>query len=209
MAGLCEGGNEPPGSLKAVKTSRLGTADHLDMHHRPLGHVPLSAEDLARSNISTIETSRLGTADHLDMHHRPLEHVPLSAEDLARSNISTIVPAQFKSRAVNQSGVAGEGLVLVCEAEDHRETDTTEQHLESLTRRDTGPYCCSASNDFRQDEMIVYLTAKGYFGGGCDLEAALGQEMEDSCEEICINWVFWGSCGLEVALGQEMGDSCG
>ncbi|KAJ4438935.1 hypothetical protein ANN_14889 [Periplaneta americana] len=39
---------------------------------------------------------------------------------------------------------------------------TAELHLESLTRRDAGPYRCSASNDFRQDEMIVYLTAKEY-----------------------------------------------
>ncbi|XP_069681715.1 cell adhesion molecule Dscam1-like isoform X3 [Periplaneta americana] len=96
------------------------------------------------------------------------------------------VPAHFRSRAVNQSGVAGEGLVLVCEAEgdlplhvawsaSHRPLNpshtqimerqtphgvTAELHLESLTRRDAGPYRCSASNDFGQDEMIVYLTVK-------------------------------------------------
>jgi hypothetical protein len=38
---------------------------------------------------------------------------------------------------------------------------TAELHLESLARRDAGPYRCSASNDFGQDEMIVYLTVKG------------------------------------------------
>jgi len=88
---------------------------------------------------------------------------------------------------VNQSGVAGEGSVLVCEAEgdlplhvtwsaSHRPLNpshtqiierqtphgvSTELHLESLTRRDAGPYRCSASNDFGQDEMIIYLAVKG------------------------------------------------
>ncbi|PSN41375.1 Down syndrome cell adhesion molecule-like protein 1 [Blattella germanica] len=98
------------------------------------------------------------------------------------------VPAHFRSRAVNQSGVAGEGIVLVCEAEGDlplrvawsashrplnpsltqtptRETQhgvTSELHLEALSRRDAGPYRCSARNDFGQDEMIVYLTVKGH-----------------------------------------------
>lgn len=38
---------------------------------------------------------------------------------------------------------------------------TAELHLDSLARRDAGPYRCSASNDFGQDEMIVYLAVKG------------------------------------------------
>ncbi|XP_067002094.2 cell adhesion molecule Dscam1 [Anabrus simplex] len=96
------------------------------------------------------------------------------------------VPAHFRSRAVNQSGVAGEGTVLVCEAEGdlplrvswsashrplapnqaqvmERQTPnglTSELHLDALSRRDAGPYRCSAANEFGQDEMIIYLTVK-------------------------------------------------
>lgn len=97
------------------------------------------------------------------------------------------MPAHFRSRAVNQSGVAGETAVLVCEAEGdvplhvswsvtHRspppsrtqmmERQTSngvaaELHLEALSRRDAGPYRCSATNEFGQDEMTIYLMVKG------------------------------------------------
>ncbi|CAG2062105.1 unnamed protein product [Timema podura] len=98
------------------------------------------------------------------------------------------VPAHFRSRAVNQSGVAGDGVVLMCEVDGdlplrvawsaahrplapghsrvmERHTPTgivTELQLEDLARRDAGPYRCSAANDYGQDEMIIYLTVKGW-----------------------------------------------
>nr|CAD7393492.1 unnamed protein product [Timema cristinae] len=97
------------------------------------------------------------------------------------------VPAHFRSRAVNQSGVAGDGVVLMCEVDGdlplrvawsaahrplapghsrvmERHTPTgivTELQLDDLARRDAGPYRCSAANDYGQDEMIIYLTVKG------------------------------------------------
>ncbi|XP_047000635.1 Down syndrome cell adhesion molecule-like protein Dscam2 [Schistocerca americana] len=96
------------------------------------------------------------------------------------------VPAHFRTRAMNQSGTAGEATVLTCEAEgdlplriswtaSHRSltpshTQTLERqipngiaaelHLEDLSRRDAGPYRCSATNEFGQDEMTIYLTVK-------------------------------------------------
>ncbi|XP_063232283.1 cell adhesion molecule Dscam2-like [Bacillus rossius redtenbacheri] len=96
------------------------------------------------------------------------------------------VPPHFKTHAVNQSGVAGEAAVLVCEVEGdqplrvswtavrhaltplhsrmvERATPTgrvLELHLERLERRDAGPYRCSASNDFGQDELVLHLAVK-------------------------------------------------
>ncbi|GLH10491.1 Protein sidekick [Gryllus bimaculatus] len=96
------------------------------------------------------------------------------------------VPAHFTSRIVNQSGVAGEDVMLSCEAKgdlpvhvtwstSHRsltpsQSQVTEEqtssgliaklHLDSLSRRDAGPYHCSAMNEYGQDEMMIYLTVK-------------------------------------------------
>ncbi|XP_063224746.1 cell adhesion molecule Dscam2-like [Bacillus rossius redtenbacheri] len=100
------------------------------------------------------------------------------------------VPAHFRTHAVNQSGVAGQSAVLVCEAEGDRplrvawaaaargaysgggggggrlrERHTAagvalELRLDNLTRRDSGRYSCSAANDFGEDEMTLLLTVK-------------------------------------------------
>lgn len=94
------------------------------------------------------------------------------------------VPAHFRSRTVNQSGVAGEGVILICEAEGDlplrviwgisprlhvppahsRHTPTglaSEIHLNNLSRRDAGVYHCTAQNEFGEDNMVVYLTVRG------------------------------------------------
>ncbi|XP_063224750.1 cell adhesion molecule Dscam2-like [Bacillus rossius redtenbacheri] len=96
------------------------------------------------------------------------------------------VPAHFRTHAVNQSGVAGQSAVLVCEAEGDRplrvawaaahgalgaeallsERPTpsglaAELRLRRLDRASSGAYRCAASNDYGRDEMVVYLTVKG------------------------------------------------
>lgn len=38
---------------------------------------------------------------------------------------------------------------------------TSEFHLENLTRSDAGAFHCSATNEFGQDETIIYLIVKG------------------------------------------------
>ncbi|XP_075216136.1 cell adhesion molecule Dscam2-like [Lycorma delicatula] len=93
------------------------------------------------------------------------------------------VPAYFKSRIMNQSGIAGEDIILICEAEGDlplrvtwssapplqlppahsRHTSSglaSEIHLRSLSRRDAGAYYCIASNQFGQDNMVIHLTVR-------------------------------------------------
>nr|CAD7257861.1 unnamed protein product [Timema shepardi] len=112
-------------------------------------------------------------------------HILILADEVHIGDIR--IPAHFRSRAVNQSGVAGDGVVLMCEVDGdlplrvawsaahrplapghsrvmERHTPTgivTELQLDDLARRDAGPYRCSAANDYGQDEMIIYLTVKG------------------------------------------------
>jgi hypothetical protein len=87
---------------------------------------------------------------------------------------------------MNQSVVAGESAVLACPAQGDsplrvswvsgprslssaqvREVATpgggiaAELHLAALTRRDSGPYRCVASNEFGQDELVLHLHVKG------------------------------------------------
>lgn len=94
------------------------------------------------------------------------------------------VPAHFRMRTLNQSGVAGESVVLTCEAEGDlplrvvwgaaprlhtppphsRPTPSglaSEIHLPALSRRDAGPYHCTAHNEFGEDHMVIYLTVRG------------------------------------------------
>ncbi|XP_063231783.1 cell adhesion molecule Dscam2-like [Bacillus rossius redtenbacheri] len=99
------------------------------------------------------------------------------------------VPAHFKLRTANQSGVVGDGALLTCEAEGDlplrvswseprrpsgaagggrgiaterhtRRGVTAELRLERLARGDAGAYRCSAANNFGQDEMVVHLAVK-------------------------------------------------
>ncbi|XP_039276469.1 Down syndrome cell adhesion molecule-like protein Dscam2 [Nilaparvata lugens] len=93
------------------------------------------------------------------------------------------VPAYFKERIVNESGVAGEDRVLMCEAEGDRPLRLTwsstpplqlppahtrhtasgaasELHLRSLSRHDAGAYYCAASNQFGQDSMVIHLAVR-------------------------------------------------
>ncbi|XP_054278015.1 cell adhesion molecule Dscam2-like [Macrosteles quadrilineatus] len=93
------------------------------------------------------------------------------------------VPAHFRTRQLNQSGVAGESVILVCEAEGDlplrvtwgvsprlhvppphsRHTPSglaSEVHLPELTRQDAGAYHCNAHNEFGEDNMVIYLTVR-------------------------------------------------
>ncbi|KAJ8871687.1 hypothetical protein PR048_028014 [Dryococelus australis] len=102
---------------------------------------------------------------------------------------SEIFPAHFRTHAVNESGVAGQTAVLVCEAEGDRPLRVSwsaghralspassrlsdrptpsglaaELHLRDLDRSSAGAYRCTAANDYGHDEMIVYLTVKGRY----------------------------------------------
>ncbi|RZF32964.1 hypothetical protein LSTR_LSTR000834 [Laodelphax striatellus] len=93
------------------------------------------------------------------------------------------VPAYFKQRVVNQSGVAGDDIVVSCDAEGdrplrlswsstpplqlpqphNRQTangQASDLHLRSLTRQDAGAYYCVASNQFGQDNMVIHLAVR-------------------------------------------------
>ncbi|XP_075215283.1 cell adhesion molecule Dscam2-like [Lycorma delicatula] len=93
------------------------------------------------------------------------------------------VPAHFKSRIINQSGVSGEDLVLMCEAEGDlplrvswssapsmqlplahsRHTESgliSEIQIHNFSRKHAGAYHCNANNEFGQDSMVIYLSIK-------------------------------------------------
>ena len=91
------------------------------------------------------------------------------------------VPAHFRTRSFNQSGIAGRAIVLSCEAEGDlpiritwnshgssavytKQTTSSavsELHLERLSRQHAGVYRCTASNAFGYDHMAIFLSIKG------------------------------------------------
>lgn len=91
------------------------------------------------------------------------------------------VPAHFRIKSMNQSGIAGDKLILTCEAEGDqplrilwntappapihmRPTSTglaSELHLNHLSRSYAGTYHCTATNSFGYDHMAIHLTVKG------------------------------------------------
>ncbi|XP_065220187.1 cell adhesion molecule Dscam2-like isoform X2 [Planococcus citri] len=90
------------------------------------------------------------------------------------------VPAHFRVKFINQSGIAGDKMVLTCEAEGDqplrvtwntpppapihtRHTPTglaSELHLNYLSRSYAGIYHCTATNSFGYDHMSIHLTVK-------------------------------------------------
>lgn len=100
-----------------------------------------------------------------------------------------LVPAHFRVKHVNHSGIAGHSIVLSCEAEGEgpigitwntspgaqvftKQTSNSvisELHLEYLTRRHAGVYRCTATNRFGQDYMAIYLSVKGRITINCDV----------------------------------------
>ncbi|KAJ8873587.1 hypothetical protein PR048_024405 [Dryococelus australis] len=105
------------------------------------------------------------------------------------SDVLCAVAARFRTRAANVSGVAGQGVVLTCDAEGdlplsvtwsapHRvlapeRARTSERHsqrgvsselrLDVLARHDAGPYHCDAANNFGRDRAIIYLSVRGTY----------------------------------------------
>lgn len=99
----------------------------------------------------------------------------------ATDPIDFSVPAHFRIKNVNQSGIAGQSVVLPCEAEGEtpigitwnsspnlkpfiKETPNSvisELHLDYLNRRHAGIYRCTATNRFGQDYMAIHLSVKG------------------------------------------------
>lgn len=96
-------------------------------------------------------------------------------------NFFIIVPAHFRVKFINQSGIAGDKLVLTCEAEGDQPLRVTwntpppapihtrhtpnglasELHLNYLSRSYAGIYHCTATNSFGYDHMSIHLTVKG------------------------------------------------
>jgi len=93
--------------------------------------------------------------------------------------IST-VPAHFKEKSINKSGVVGSRVVLTCEAEgskplniewnpsvDNINTRNTnkgiisELYLNSLHSSQTGIYTCMATNSYGYDHMTINLVVRG------------------------------------------------
>jgi len=91
------------------------------------------------------------------------------------------VPAHFRSKNFNQSGIVGHSVTLACEAEgdfpiritwssfansaiSSKETSTSlisELRLDRLNRQNAGIYRCTASNSFGYDHMAIHLSVKG------------------------------------------------
>lgn len=90
------------------------------------------------------------------------------------------VPAHFKEKSINKSGVVGSRVVLTCEAEgskplniewnpsvDNINTRNTnkgiisELYLNSLHSSQTGIYTCMATNSYGYDHMTINLVVRG------------------------------------------------
>lgn len=90
------------------------------------------------------------------------------------------VPARFKEKSINKSGVAGSRVVLTCQAEgseplniewspsgeniNTRNTNKgiiSELYLNSLHSSQTGTYTCMASNSYGYDHMMINLMVRG------------------------------------------------
>lgn len=91
-----------------------------------------------------------------------------------------IVPAHFKEKSINKSGVAGSRVVLTCQAEgtkplniewnpsveniNTRDTNKgviSELYLNSLHSSQTGTYTCMATNSYGYDHMTINLMVRG------------------------------------------------
>uniref|UniRef100_A0A8D9EQZ0 Down syndrome cell adhesion molecule-like protein Dscam2 n=2 Tax=Cacopsylla melanoneura TaxID=428564 RepID=A0A8D9EQZ0_9HEMI len=96
------------------------------------------------------------------------------------------VPAHFRMRSLNESGLAGQSITLACEADgdspiritwnygdyltgsqqqtiQSRRTQTgisSHLRLERLSRSHAKAYHCRATNDFGSDDMMIYLSVK-------------------------------------------------
>jgi hypothetical protein len=84
-------------------------------------------------------------------------------------------------KSFNQSGIAGDKLVLTCEAEGDQPLKVTwnspppapiqtrqtpngmvsELHLKYLSRSYAGTYLCTATNSYGYDYMSIHLSVKG------------------------------------------------
>lgn len=91
-----------------------------------------------------------------------------------------IVPAHFKEKSINKSGVVGSRVVLTCQAEgskplniewspsveniNTRNTNKgiiSELYLNSLHSSQTGIYTCMATNSYGYDHMTINLVVRG------------------------------------------------
>jgi len=90
------------------------------------------------------------------------------------------VPAHFKEKSINKSGVVGSRVVLTCQAEgskplniewnpsveniNTRNTNKgiiSEIYLSSLHSSQTGIYTCMATNSYGYDHMTINLVVRG------------------------------------------------
>lgn len=91
-----------------------------------------------------------------------------------------LVPAHFKEKSINKSGVVGSRVVLSCQAEgskplniewspsveniNTRNTNKgiiSELYLNSLHSSQTGIYTCMATNSYGYDHMTINLVVRG------------------------------------------------
>lgn len=91
-----------------------------------------------------------------------------------------VVPAHFKEKSINKSGVVGSKVIMTCEAEgskplniewnpsveniNTRNTNKgiiSEFYLNSLQSSQTGTYTCMATNSYGYDHMTINLVVRG------------------------------------------------
>ncbi|XP_039276122.1 Down syndrome cell adhesion molecule-like protein Dscam2 [Nilaparvata lugens] len=117
------------------------------------------------------------------------------------------VPAHFKTKIINQSGMSGQELILKCEAEGElplrvswstipvqplppahsRHTSSgliSEIQFHNFSRKHAGAYHCNANNEFGQDNMVIYLTIKEPPGAPRNLDV-----MEVGSRWLSIRWL--------------------
>lgn len=90
------------------------------------------------------------------------------------------VPAHFKEKSINKSGVVGSRVVLTCQAEGSKPLNIewspsvenintkntnkgiiSELYLSSLHSSQTGIYTCMATNSYGYDHMTINLVVRG------------------------------------------------
>lgn len=95
-------------------------------------------------------------------------------------NYAYTVPAHFKEKSINKSGVVGSRVVLTCQAEGSKPLNiewspsvdniitkntnngvTSELFLDSLHSSQMGTYTCMATNSYGYDHMTINLMVRG------------------------------------------------